>query len=78
MKPILAGLSTGMIVYLVKPYIFESGYFDYHSSILYLVIYLLFGAIFILLILYGINMDIELDDEDKDIVQVITNKLLNK
>ena len=78
LKPILAGLSTGMIVYLVKPYIFESGYFDYHSSILYLVIYLLFGAIFILLIYMVLIWILRLDDEDKDIVQVITNKLLNK
>ena len=78
LKPILAGLSTGMIVYLVKPYIFESGYFDYHSSILYLVIYLLFGAIFILLIYMVLIWILQLDDEDKDIVQVITNKLLNK
>ncbi len=77
-KPILAGLSTGIIVYLVKPYIFESGYFDYHSSILYLVIYLLFGAIFILLVYMILIWILQLDDEDKDIAQVITNKLLNK
>ena len=78
LKPILAGLSTGIIVYLVKPYIFESGYFDYHSSILYLVIYLLFGAIFILLVYMILIWILQLDDEDKDIAQVITNKLLNK
>ena len=77
-KPILAGLSTGIIVYLVKPYIFESGYFDYHSSILYLVIYLLFGAIFILLVYMILIWILQLDDEDKDIAQVINNKLLNK
>ena len=78
LKPILAGLSTGMIVYLVKPYIFESGYFDYHSSILYLIVYLLLGALFILLIYMVLIWILRLDDEDKDIVQVITNKLLNK
>ena len=78
LKPILAGLSTGMIVYLVKPYIFESGYFDYHSSILYLIIYLLLGALFILLVYMILIWILRLDDEDKDIVQVITNKLLNK
>ena len=78
LKPILAGLSTGIIVYLVKPYIFESGYFDYHSSILYLIIYLLFGALFILLVYMILIWILRLDDEDKDIVQVITNKLLNK
>ena len=78
LKPILAGLSTGMIVYLVKPYVFESGYFDYHSSILYLIIYLLFGALFILLVYMILIWILRLDDEDKDIVQVITNKLLNK
>ena len=78
LKPILAGLSTGMIVYLVKPYIFESGYFDYHSSILYLIIYLLLGALFILLVYMVLIWILRLDDEDKDIVQVITNKLLNK
>ena len=78
LKPIFAGLSTGMIVYLVKPYIFESGYFDYHSSILYLIIYLLLGALFILLVYMVLIWILRLDDEDKDIVQVITNKLLNK
>ena len=78
LKPIFAGLSTGMIVYLVKPYIFESGYFDYHSSILYLIVYLLLGALFILLIYMVLIWILRLDDEDKDIVQVITNKLLNK
>jgi len=78
LKPIFAGLSTGMIVYLVKPYIFESGYFDYHSSILYLIIYLLLGALFILLVYMILIWILRLDDEDKDIVQVITNKLLNK
>ena len=78
LKPILAGLSTGMIVYLVKPYIFESGYFDYHSSILYLIVYLLLGALFILLIYMVLIWILRLDYEDKDIVQVITNKLLNK
>ena len=78
LKPILAGLSTGMIVYFVKPYIFESGYFDYHSSILYLIIYLLLGALFILLVYMILIWILRLDDEDKDIVQVITNKLLNK
>ena len=78
LKPIFAGLSTGIIVYLVKPYIFESGYFDYHSSILYLIIYLLLGALFILLVYMILIWILRLDDEDKDIVQVITNKLLNK
>ena len=78
LKPIFAGLSTGMIVYLVKPYIFESGYFDYDSSILYLIIYLLLGALFILLVYMVLIWILRLDDEDKDIVQVITNKLLNK
>ena len=78
LKPIFAGLSTGMIVYLVKPYIFESGYFDYDSSILYLIIYLLLGALFILLVYMVLKWILRLDDEDKDIVQVITNKLLNK
>jgi len=77
-KPILAGLSTGMIVYFVKPYMFESGYFDYHSSILHLIIYLLLGALFILLVYTILIWIFRLDDEDKDIVQVITNKLLNK
>ncbi len=75
-KPILAGLSTGMIVYFVKPYMFESGYFDYHSSILHLIIYLLLGALFILLVYTILIWIFRLDDEDKDIVQVITNKLL--
>ena len=77
-KPILAGLSTGMIVYFVKPYMFESGYFDYHSSILHLIIYLLLGALFILLVYTILIWIFRLDDEDKDIVQVITNKLLSK
>ena len=75
-KPILAGLSTGMIVYFVKPYMFESGYFDYHSSILHLIIYLLLGALFILLVYTILIWIFRLDDEHKDIVQVITNKLL--
>ena len=78
LKPILAGLSTGMIVYFVKPYIFESGYFDYHSSILHLIIYLLLGALFILLVYVILIWIFRLDDEDKDIVQVITNRLLSK
>ena len=78
LKPIFAGLSTWMIVYLIKPYIFESGYFDYHSSVLYLIIYLLLGAFFILLVYMILIWILRLDDEDKDIVQVITNKLLNK
>ena len=65
----------------INTYLFskeKSGYFDYHSSILHLIIYLLLGALFILLVYTILIWIFRLDDEDKDIVQVITNKLLNK
>jgi O-antigen/teichoic acid export membrane protein len=78
LKPISAGILTTIIVCFLKPYMFESGYFDYHSSILHLIIYLLLGAFFILLVYTILIWIFRLDDEDKDIVQVITNKLLSK
>ncbi len=83
-KPILAGLLTAIIVYFSKPYIFGSDYFDYYSSIFNpssvfnIIIYLLLGGLFVLSIYAILIWAFKLDDEDKDIVQAITNKLLRK
>tara|TARA_B100000427_G_scaffold142558_1_gene118734 strand:- start:333 stop:1859 length:1527 start_codon:yes stop_codon:yes gene_type:complete len=75
-KPILSGLLTAVIAFFIKSYIS----FDYNSStpLLHLIVYLLLGASLILLVYMVLIWIFRLDDEDKDIAQVITNKLLNK
>ena len=78
LKPISAGILTTIIVCFLKPYIFESGYFDYSSYVSHLAIYLLLGIILISSIYLILIWLFRLDDEDRDILQMVSNKFLNK
>ena len=77
-KPLFSGILTIVIVYFLKPYIFDSSCFNYLASALNLVIYLFLGMGVTLVIYLVLIFIFRLDEEDYDILKMIRNRFLNQ